>query len=62
MTRTWILAAISIGTALAQTPTATLIGVVTDPAGLAIAGADAVVRNTGTGEVQRTRTDRKSVV
>ncbi len=53
---TWALAILSISAALAQTPTATLIGVVSDPAGLAIPAAIAVIQNTGTGEVQRVKT------
>src|SRR5258708_29344514 len=53
---TWALVSFSIAAALAQTPTATLIGVVSDPSGLPVPDATAVVENTGTGDVQRTKT------
>ncbi len=40
----------------AQSPTATLIGVIHHPAGLSVVNASVVVRNTNTGTENRTRT------
>ena len=43
----------------AQTPTATLVGVVTDPAGAVVAGASVEVRDTATNEVRKTTSGEK---
>jgi hypothetical protein len=44
-------------TATAQTPTSTIIGVVTDPSGAAVPDAAATVRNTGTGDEIHAKTN-----
>lgn len=52
--------ALLLGAALsAQNPTATLVGTVTDPTGLAILAADVEVRNSGTNEIRKMETGHR---
>src|SRR5580704_2749400 len=49
----------TLGQLAAQNPSATLVGNVTDPAGLAVIGAKVEVRNTATNEVRNAQTDQR---
>src|SRR5580704_2150040 len=56
---TGLLLCAALGTLTAQTPTATLVGTVLDPAGAAVQGAKVEVRDTGTNEVRSITSDQK---
>jgi hypothetical protein len=54
-----VLAYLTIGIALAQNPTATLVGTVRDGSGAVVTGALLEVRNTGTGSTRTAASDEK---
>src|SRR5205823_6390514 len=53
-----VLVAFSLSAALAQVSTGTMVGVVTDASGAAIANAEVTLRHRATGEVRQTRSNQ----
>src|SRR5690349_21127127 len=49
----------ALGRLASQNPTATLVGSVSDPTGLAVVGAKVEVRNSGTNEVRKVESDQR---